>query len=115
MRSPLRWSLSPHPARVKVVVCMALDKNNSIYNGPTEVRITSSSVHELTSRLRDVPTQRLSSSYPFFNDKFNILDGLLVTRAIGHAAWQFRHFGDKTLIFVAPVNHNFITALHDLY
>ena len=53
-------------------------------------------------------TQSLGSFYPFLDDQVGILEGNLPGRPISRTARQLWHLGDEGLVFIAPIDDNFV-------
>jgi len=57
---------------------------------------------------RDWSSKFLCGIYPLLDHNFNVVDRLFVGGAICHAARQFRNFSDEGMIFIAPIDDQFI-------
>src|ERR1035441_356908 len=60
------------------------------------------------SGFRDGASKFAGGLDPFGDHRFGVGKGLLPRDAIGRAARQFRHFGDKRLVFLAPIENDLV-------
>lgn len=68
---------------------------------------------EPTLRLWNGSTQFFCCLNPFLGNNYNILESFLVSCSVGSTSRQFRHLGNECLIFLAPVNNDFV-SIHRL-
>src|SRR5438093_654310 len=73
-----------------------------------------SRVREFAARLGNRAAEFARGLDPFVDHDFGVRDGFGVRLAVGHAAWQFRHFDDEALVVFAPVNDQLVTRVHSM-
>src|ERR1017187_3726927 len=67
-----------------------------------------SSKHQPALGFRDGPPEFARGFQPLGDHDFGVGKGFLPRAAVGRAASQFRHFRDKRLILVAPVQDDLV-------
>ena len=77
------------------------------------MRFWESGVGEFSARLGDRASKFTCGFDPFLDDLLGVGDRFGVRLTVGHAAGEFRHFDNETIVVFAPVNDQLIARLHE--
>src|SRR3954466_7967474 len=72
-----------------------------------------SSKHQPSLWAWNLSLERFRSFDPFIN-YVHVFQSFGLGRAVGHAARKFGNFGDEGLVFLAPINNDFVFVLTHL-
>jgi hypothetical protein len=73
-----------------------------------------SRVGEFAAWLRNGPAEFARGFDPFVNDDFGVCDCFSISLAVGHAAGELGNLDNETVVFLAPVNDQFVTRSYSM-
>src|SRR2546423_11792541 len=94
---------------VEVVASLIFNKSLPQRCGKCESR-----VGEFSAWFGNRPAEFARGFDPLVDDDFGVSDSFRIGLSVRHAAGQFRHFDNETVVFLAPINDQFVTRRHSM-